>query len=480
MTTGGTEKTRVLVVDDEDGIRTTLEVLFRRAGYVVQLAADGRRAVTALRESEPFDLVITDLVMPGTDGLEVLRIAKERSSETQVLVITAHATVDTALAAMRLGAYDYVQKPYSLEEIRVLAERALEKRRLLGENIQLRARVAGRHTFGDIVGRSERMTEVIALCRRAAQIPTSLLVTGESGTGKELVARAIHHEGSRASRPFVVVDCGAIPETLIESELFGHVRGAFTGAVAAQPGLFRAADGGTVFLDEIGELPAALQVKLLRVLQEHVVKPVGGVEEIPVDVRVIAATNRELEGEVAAGRFREDLFYRLNVLRVEIPPLRERVADILPLAEHFLGKYGEQLGRKLRGFTPAAVQRLLDHEYPGNVRELANAIERAVALSDGDQVDVGAIKLGRAAAAGSPGEQGVPARAPGQTLDTYLDDVERRALTQAIGEVGSKQRDLAHYLGITERSLRYRLGKHRLAGVDAVSEEEPTKNGASD
>ena len=339
------DRPRVLVVDDEDGIRTTLEVLFRRSGYDVTVATDGRRGIAAVRAASPFDLVVTDLVMPGSDGIEVLRAAKERSTDTQVIVITAHATVDTALATMRLGAHDYVQKPYAMEEMRVRAERALEKRRLIGENAQLRARVAGRHSFGEIVARSERMAAVIAMCRRAAQIPTNVLITGESGTGKELASRAIHHEGTRAGKPFVVVDCGSIPETLIESELFGHMRGAFTGAVGAQPGLFRSAEAGTVFLDEIAELPLAMQVKLLRVLQERVVKPVGSVEEIAVDVRVIAATNRDLEAEVQAGRFREDLFYRLNVLRVEMPPLRDRPADIQPLAELFLRRYAEQLGR---------------------------------------------------------------------------------------------------------------------------------------
>jgi two-component system response regulator PilR (NtrC family) len=476
MTSAGADEPRVLVVDDEAGIRTTLEVLFRRSGYDVTLAEDGGKAVAAIRSAPPFDLVVTDLVMPGTDGIEVLRAAKGRSSETQVLVITAHATVETALAAMRLGAYDYVQKPYSNEELHVLAERALEKRRLLGENVQLRARVAGRYTFGEIVGRSERIASVVDLCRRAARIPTNLLVTGESGTGKELVARAIHNEGPRSGRPFMVVDCGAIPENLIESELFGHVRGAFTGAVSSQAGLFRSADGGTVFLDEVAELPLGLQVKLLRVLQERVVKPVGGVDEVPVDVRVIAATNRDLEAEVRAGRFREDLFYRLNVLRVEMPPLRQRVADIPLLAEHFLRRYNDLLGRSLASFTPAAMKQLLAYDYPGNVRELANAIERAVALSDGDAVDAAAVRLGRLSPSAAPGEPVLPARPGGVSLDRFLDDVEGQLLAQAIAQVGSRHRDLARYLGITERSLRYRLGKHRLAGnVEETS--PPPKNG---
>ncbi|MBI5500190.1 MAG: sigma-54-dependent Fis family transcriptional regulator [Deltaproteobacteria bacterium] len=465
------DRPRILVVDDEDGIRTTLDVLFRRAGWDVTLAVDGVKAVAAIRSAPPYDLVVTDLVMPGTDGVEVLRTARERSTDTQVIVITAHATVDTALAAMRLGAYDYVQKPYAMEEIRVLAERALEKRRLLDENTRLRARVAGRRTFGEITAVSERMGEVIAVCRRAAQIPTNVLVTGESGTGKELVARAIHHEGTRAGKPFVVVDCGAIPEALIESELFGHVRGAFTGALNAQPGLFRSADGGTVFLDEIAELPLGMQVKLLRVLQERVVKPVGGVEEIAVDVRVVAATNRDLEAEVRAGRFREDLFYRLNVLRIELPPLRERPADIQPLAETLLCRYGEQLGRPVRTLSPDALRRLLAYDFPGNVRELANVIERAVAFSDGDVVDGSAIRLGRSAAA--PPE-GLPVRlAGGASLDKFLDDVERQALVQAMAEVGVRHRDLARHLGITERSLRYRLSKHRIAAPGGEGAEPP-------
>jgi two-component system response regulator PilR (NtrC family) len=477
MSDNGTGNPRVLVVDDEDGIRTTLELLFRRSKYDVTIAVNGLEAVKTVRAAPPFDLVVTDLVMPGTDGIGVLRAAKERSADTQVLVMTAHATVETALAAMRHGAYDYIQKPYAMEEMRVLAEKALEKRRLLDENTRLRARVAGRHTFGEIVAVSERMAAVIAVCRRAAQIPTNVLITGESGTGKELVARAVHHEGSRSGGPFVVVDCGAIPETLIESQLFGHTRGAFTGAVSAQPGLFRSAEGGTVFLDEVAELPVGMQVKLLRVLQERVVKPVGGVDEIPIDVRVVAATNRDLEAEVAAGRFREDLFYRLNVLRIELPPLRERLADIQPLAEHFLRKYGEQLGRERKGFTPAAVQQLLAHDFPGNVRELANAVERAVALSDGEFVDAPAIRLGRSAGSGLPDEP-LPKRAPGTSLDKFLEDVERRALVLAMSEVGSKHRDLAHYLGITERSLRYRMGKLRIGGQEETESDSPRSGGS--
>ncbi|MBI5486121.1 MAG: sigma-54-dependent Fis family transcriptional regulator [Deltaproteobacteria bacterium] len=477
MSAADHDRPRILVVDDEDGIRTTLDVLFRRAGWDVALAVDGGKALDAIRSSPPYDLVVTDLVMPVTDGIEVLRAARERSADTQVIVITAHATVETALAAMRLGAHDYVQKPYAMEELRVRAERAIEKRRLIDENTRLRARVAGRRSFGEIIAASDRMAAVIGVCRRAAQIPTNVLVTGESGTGKELVARAIHHEGTRAGKPFVVVDCGSIPETLIESELFGHMRGAFTGALAAQPGLFRSADGGTVFLDEIAELPLGMQVKLLRVLQERVVKPVGGVEEIAVDVRVVAATNRDLEAEVRAGRFREDLFYRLNVLRIEMPPLRERLADIKPLAEQFLHKYGEQLGRKMTGFTEAAFQRLLAHDFPGNVRELANVIERAVAMSDGAQVDADAVRLGRSATSGPP-DAPVLTREPGMSLDDFMDGVERRVLVQAVAEVGSKHRDLAHYLGITERSLRYRLGKHRIGQAEEGS--EATKIGARD
>ncbi len=458
MTAADAARPRVLVVDDEEGIRTTLDVLFRRAGFDVSTSADGAAAIETIRSAQPFDLVVTDLVMPEVDGIEVLRAAKERARETQVLVATAYSTVESAIAAMRLGAYDYIQKPFATEEIRALAEKAVEKRRLLLENIRLRERVAGRYSFGDIIGRSERIREVVDLCRRAAAIPTNLLVTGESGTGKELAARAIHFEGLRADKPFVVVDCGAIPEALIESELFGHLRGAFTGAVSAQPGLLRSAEGGTVFLDEVAELPTAMQAKLLRAIQERVVRPVGGAEEIAVDVRVVAATNRDPEAEVAAGRFREDLYYRLNVLRIAMPPLRERAADIEPLAAHFLARYNEALGRSIAGFAPAATRALLAHDYPGNVRELSNVVERAVALTDGDTIAPEAIRLGRAPGHGAAAE-GIR-RPPGMSLDAFLEDIDRRSILEAIAQVGPRHRDLAAYLGVSERALRYRLDKH--------------------
>jgi two-component system response regulator PilR (NtrC family) len=478
MTASSAEPARVLVVDDEEGIRTTLEVLFRRSGHAVDLASGGAEAIRRLREAAPFDLVVTDLMMPGIDGIGVLRAAKDRAPETQVLIVTAHATVETAIEAMRLGAYDYVQKPFSTEELRVLADKAIEKRRLLAENLRLRARVAGRRTFGEIVGRSDAMAQVLDLCRRAARIPTNVLLTGESGTGKELIARAIHHEGTRADKPFVVVDCGAIPETLIESELFGHVRGAFTGAVAAQPGLFRFADGGTVFLDEVAELPPGLQVKLLRVLQERVVKPVGGVEEIAVDLRVIAATNRDLEEEIRAGRFREDLYYRLNVLRIEIPPLRDRVADVPELAEYFLARHGEILGRRLDGFEPEAMRLLLACPFSGNVRELANIIERAVVLAEGVRIGPEALRFGRSVEPSR--DTPLPARPAALPIDAFLGQVERKVLTDAIAEVGLRHRDLAQHLGITERSLRYRLGKHRILPTGADGDPGSTKVGESD
>ena len=392
---------RILVVDDEAGVRETLGVLFRRAGHQVSQVGGVQRALETIDDAEPFDVVITDLSMPDGSGMDVLTRAIARSEETQVVMITAYATTDQAVEAMRKGAYDYVQKPFRNEALRATVDKALEKRAILKENRALRAEVEGAFRHGGIVGKSEAIKKVIGLVRRVADAPTSVLLTGESGVGKEIVARALHEGGARKEAAFVAVNCAALPEALMESELFGHEKGAFTGASQAQDGLFRTAHEGTLFLDEVGELPMALQVKLLRVLQERKVRPVGSKTETAVNVRVVAATNRDIEQEVADGTFRQDLYYRLNVIHLHIPPLRERPEDVALLAEHFLERHAALHKKQLR-FAPDALRALSSYDFPGNVRELENLVERAVTLSLGDEVTADDLRPSRIERSGAP------------------------------------------------------------------------------
>jgi two-component system response regulator PilR (NtrC family) len=440
-------------------MREFLAICLRRAGHTVTAAETVPTALAKLRET-PFDVVVTDLRMSGErDGLTILEAVKSgalrRPVEPEVILVTAFASAETALAAMKLGAYDYLTKPFHVDEINAVIHRALEKKRLVEQNLALRERVAGRSRLAQLLGKSRAMQKVFELITKVHSTRTSVLITGESGTGKELVARALHTEGSRGAGPFVAVNCGAIPEALMESELFGHKKGAFTGAIADTPGLFQEADGGTLFLDEIGELSLALQVKLLRALQERKVKPVGATEEVELDVRVVAATNRELDAEVARGAFRADLYYRLNVVEVRIPPLRQRREDIPLLAEHFLRRFGAEHGRDLH-LTPAALDKLERYDFPGNVRELENVIEHAVALSSGSEIgaddlpELRATKLVEAPAEFPP---------DGVDLDRLLSDFERLWVTRALEQTGGVRKRAAALLGISFRSLRYRLEK---------------------
>ncbi|MBI2892097.1 MAG: sigma-54-dependent Fis family transcriptional regulator [Deltaproteobacteria bacterium] len=451
-------------------MRRMLEILLRRAGHSVDVANDGRVATERLRTgAEEYDLVITDLVMPDAGGMEVLAAAKAANQEIQVMMITAYATTEQAVEAMRCGAYDYVQKPFSNDEMRITVEKALEKRELLRENVDLRARIAGQFRLHDLLGKSEAITRVFEVCRKVAQTRTNVLITGESGTGKELVARALHHTGPRSDSPFIVVNCGAIPETLLESELFGHEKGAFTGAIAARKGLFAEASGGTLFLDEITELTPAMQVKLLRAIQERLVRAIGAAGETPVDVRLVAATNRDIDAEVQRGAFRSDLYYRLNVIRVRVPPLRERTGDIPLLAEHFLRKYRREQKKKTAGISPAALGRLVSYHFPGNVRELENLIERAVTLaSEGSEIGLELIApLDESAQI--PVE---PVLGTGMSLDAMIEDLERRALVEALTRSGGVRKRAAELLGISFRSIRYRLRKHGLTGAEDDASEE--------
>ncbi|MGB0680395.1 MAG: sigma-54-dependent transcriptional regulator, partial [Polyangiales bacterium] len=406
-------KAHVLVCEDEPGLRETLGVMLRRAGYQATLCAGVRAGLAALPRTadRAVDVVITDLMMPDGSGMQVLEHARQVAPDIQVIIITAHATTEQAVAAMRLGAYDYIQKPFKQRELLATLEKALEKRAIVAENRDLKAQLQAVTAHSQTrLGLSPAMRRIDALVDRLADAPSSVLLTGESGVGKEVVARALHQRGSRQARPFVPVNCGAIPDNLLESELFGYDKGAFSGATQAKEGLLRQSSGGTLFLDEIGELPLSMQVKLLRVLQEHKVRPLGSEREHAVDLRIVAATNRDLEAEVQAGRFRQDLFYRLNVVRIHIPPLRERPEDVPFLIERLLHKHCALHGRQLR-LSKDATAALLQQPYPGNVRELENLIERAVTLALDEDITLADLMLPGAPIAQTPTPGLAPAAA---------------------------------------------------------------------
>ncbi len=376
------EKGRVLVIDDEADMVVNCQRLLERSGVTCLTATDAELGLKLLEDERP-DVVLTDLKMPKVDGLAVLARARELDPEAVVLVITAHATVESAVAAVKAGAWDYVAKPFSADELRLAVERGLRQRRLVAENRRLKEQLQTTFAVNGLVGKSPAIAAVLELVRKAARSEANILVQGESGTGKELIARAIHANSPRSAQAFIPIDCASLPEHLLESELFGHERGAFTGAVRSKPGLFEAAHGGTLFLDEIGEIPMGLQSKLLRAIQERQVRRVGGTRFIDVDVRLVSASNRDLAGEVAAGKFREDLFYRVNVIAIQMPPLRERKGDVALLAYHFLKRYAQGRERPLEGISPEALELLEGYAWPGNVRELQNVIERACALAEG-------------------------------------------------------------------------------------------------
>jgi two-component system response regulator PilR (NtrC family) len=457
------ESSRILVVDDERSMREFLEIFFRREGFEVSTAGDAQQALLCL-ENDDIDVVITDMQMPEGSGLDVLHAAREISPDTVVIVITAFASTDSAIAAMKEGAYDYITKPFKVDEIRLVVEKALEKKVLAKENRRLKTELRSQARVRNIIGASEVMHRVFDLIGQVAGTKTNVLIAGESGTGKELVARAIHDQSERSDRPFVAVNCGAIPENLLESELFGHVKGAFTGAIQNKEGLFEIADGGTLFLDEVGELPLQLQVKLLRVIQEKTIRRVGGTGDRSVDVRLVSATNRRLEDEVAAGHFREDLYYRLNVIEIALPPLRDRVDDIPLLVQHFIEKFSAELGKQVEGLSPEALAKISEYAFPGNVRELENVIERAVALCREPVIGVDVLPP-------TVTDARVPDDAPhippeGVKLEALVDDYERKLLGQALREAGGIKKQAAKLLGISFRSFRYRLEKLGLEEPD--------------
>jgi two-component system response regulator PilR (NtrC family) len=451
---------RILVVDDELSMREYLELLVQRWGHEVITVATVPDATKAM-DAGTFDLVVTDMKLGADSGLRVLKSARGRPAPPEVIVITAFGTPATAIQAIREGAYDYIGKPFDNEELRLLVERALEKRQIRQENDALRRSLGS----GALVwGQSEPMAQVSATVTKvAASARATVLVTGESGTGKELVARAIHLQGERAAQPFIPINCAALAEGVLESELFGHVKGAFTGALADRTGLLVSAGQGTVFLDEIAEITQQVQVKLLRVLQERKVRPVGSSQEVGFDARIIAATNKSLEAEVKAGRFREDLFYRLNVITIELPPLRERAADIPALATHFLAKAADDVGRPGLYLEPKTLELLGRYRFPGNVRELQNIVERAATLAEGEALGPNELPPRVRGDAEKPAEIAVAALAPGFSLEQLLDETERRYLVAALKDQGGVKIKAAKALGLTFRSFRYRLAKHGLA-----------------
>jgi len=456
----------ILIVDDEQSLVDFLTVLCAGEGYEVSSALSFVDARERLARRTP-DLVLCDLMMPDGNGLDLLREMNAQSAPPAVIMMTAYTSTKTAIEAIKLGAYDYLAKPFDVDELKLVVRNALEKRRLAEENLYLRGELAGRYAFKNIVGRSPRMQEVFKLVERVARTSSTVLIQGESGTGKELIARAIHFSSARSDERFLSINCGAMPESLLESELFGHERGAFTGAVRDKKGLFQEANRGTLFLDEIGDMSPTMQVKLLRALQDRVIRRVGGTSEEPVDVRIITATNKDIAERIVTGEFREDLFYRINVLPIQLPPLRERREDIPLLAQHFLSKFGENLEQPPKRISADAMHLLESYSWPGNVRELENLIERAVALSVAPTIGVVDFPDNLAAGGGrSPASIVLPDA--GLDLEAYLDRVRTELVRLALDRSDGVQTQAAELLRMTFRSFRYYAKKAGLTTTSVV------------
>jgi two-component system nitrogen regulation response regulator GlnG len=467
---------KILIADDEDGLRWVLEKGLKEVGYEVTAVKDGEAALRRA-ETEPYDLIFLDIRMPGLDGLSVLARLRASRPDALVIVMTAHGTMETAIQAMQRGAYDYLAKPFDIDEVLLLAERALTARRLTQEVASLKTGIQEVWEFGALIGRHPRMQEIYKAIGRIAASDVTVLLRGESGTGKELVARAVHHYSRRAGRPFVAVSCAAIPAALLESELFGHERGAFTDAKERKLGKFELAHSGTLFLDEVGDMPPELQTKLLRALQERSFERVGGHEAIRVDVRILAATNRDLEGMIKDGRFRDDLYYRLNVVTLNLPPLRERRRDIPLLVDHFLAKYTDHLGQRI--VAPEALDRLVGYEWPGNVRELENVVQRAMVMATGgvilpEHLPIGAVSAAASVAVDATLEEiierrlldcvrGLREHANANLYDLMMGLVEKPLFRAVLRETGGNQVRAAQLLGINRNTLRKKLKEH---GID--------------
>jgi len=461
MTTKNIKK-RLLIIDDEANMRHMLSTVLKKAGYHVETAADGAEGLDMIQQSQ-YDFILCDIKMPKMDGMEFLKLSRDRMDSTTVIMMSAYGSIDTAIEAMKSGAYDYISKPFKTDEVYLTLKKAEERESLKAENRLLKERIQkieGDYIFGKMVAKSKAMQSVFHLANKAAQYKTTVLILGDSGTGKELIANGIHYGGMRAAGPFVPVNCGGIPETLLESELFGYKKGAFTGADRNKKGLFQEAEGGTIFLDEIGELPLSLQVKFLRVLQENEVRPVGDSKSLQIDVRVIAATSKKLEEEVKKGGFREDLYYRLDVMTVKIPPLRERPEDIPLLCKHFMGRFNEILDKNISGLTSYAMARLLENHWPGNVRQLENVIERAMVIADDS------LLLPEHFAAElmyNDRHTQKDTVFEGLSIKDAQKVVEKKLITRALNETGGNRTRAARVLEISHPSL---LTKIKAYGID--------------
>jgi two-component system response regulator HydG len=459
------ERLKILIVDDEESHRMMLKAVLGVEGYVVTEAADGTEAVTAVGK-EAFDLILMDIRMTNMDGIEALTEIRKISPLVPVLIMTAYASVKTAVEALKAGAFDYLTKPLDIEELKILIEKALEHYHLHAENLALKERLGDRFDFSRIIGRGQKMKSLLETLAMVAPSDATVLLMGESGTGKEVVANAIHHNSPRAGQPFIKISCAALPETLLESELFGHEKGAFTGASARREGRFQLADRGTIFLDEVGEMSPAIQTKLLRVLQEKEFEPLGSVRTVKVDIRLITATNRDLEKEVKEGRFREDLYYRLNVVPITLPPLRERKEDIPPLADHFLAIYREKNRKSLKGISGKALDLLVRYDWPGNIRELENCIERSVIMAREEAIVPADFppQIRMFSTEGEVNGFDIP-------YGISLDEMERALIVKTLSETGGNRTRTSEILGINRRTLQTKL---KLYALDTHGSEQPS------
>jgi two-component system response regulator PilR (NtrC family) len=453
---------KILVVDDEKSMCEFLEIMLKKDGYEVTSTTSGEEALELL-DNNLYSMVLTDVKMPGVNGFEVLRKTKEVSPDTVVIMITAYGSPEGAVTAIKEGAYDYVTKPFRVEEVKLTIKKSLERSNLIRENIRLRQAVEERYKFWNLIGKSPKMQRVYELVEKVSQTKANVLITGESGTGKELVAKAIHYNSARKDQSFVTLNCGAIPENLLESELFGHMKGSFTGAIANKRGLLEMAAGGTLFMDEIGELPLPLQVKLLRVIQEREFKRVGGTEDIKIDVRIISASNQDLQQKVALASFREDLFYRLNVIQIKLPPLRERKEDIPLLVNHFVRKYSAETGKEIAGVSSEALVLLLSYDFAGNVRELENIIERSITLETSPSITDRHIRSylnERMMSKSIPPTLEIPEE--GIDLNKVVEDLEKAFILKALEHAEGVKKKAAELLGMNFRAMRYKLAKYDL------------------
>lgn len=451
----------ILVVDDEKSMRDFLAIMLKKEGYQVHLADNGKTALNTINKNV-FDVVICDIRLPDIGGIEILKHCKKVSPETDFILITAYASTETAVDAVKMGASDYIFKPFDIDQIKIKINQCISKKRLERENVYLKRSVEKHFQFENIIGHSPKMQMIFDLIRKISNTSSTILITGESGTGKELVSKAIHFNSLRKDQSFISINCGAMPENLLESELFGHVKGSFTGAVQSKKGLFEAADKGTLLLDEIGEMSQGMQVKLLRTLQEKTIRPVGGTQEIPIDVRVIASTNQDLQKAVSDSKFREDLFYRVNVIPITIPALRERKEDILPLAEHFVKEYSQEMQKSIFRISVEAMNTMENYDWPGNVRELENAIERAIALEISDVITVECLpeKITHLPQRGDNHLFHLPE--DGIDLEGHIEQIRKAILIEALRRSNGVQKEAAKIVGMSFRSFRYYAKKYRL------------------